>query len=151
MKLTEILNQDCCIFDMKAVTKDDAIQELAQRLGNAGKLYSLENYIAAVWKREEEFSTGVGEGLAIPHGKDDSVVVPALAYGFSKSGIEYGSFDEQPVHFVFMVAVPMKSDDLHLRLLAVIARKLVHESTREKLKSAEDYEQLMSVFSDVEI
>lgn len=136
MAIKDVLKQDLIEFNMISKGKKEAIAELAAMLYDRGYITDLDIYIDAVMKREEIASTGLGMGIAIPHGKSSAVKTPCVAFGRSEQGIDYGADDGQPVHLVFLIAVPESSADEHLRILANISRKLIHETVREKLKVA---------------
>lgn len=133
-------------FDLQAKSKNEVIEELIALLDADGILLSKADFKQAVLKREEHYSTGIGMGIAIPHGKDASVKTPALAFGVSKQGIDYGSMDEQPAHLFFLIAVPNNSDDTHLQVLSYISRKLMHEEVRNKLLSAKSFNDILQAF-----
>ena len=151
MKLSDLLQPSCCVFQAEVTSRDQLIRLLADRLTAAGAVTDEEAFVRAVHAREEEFSTAIGDGLAIPHGKCDAVAVPALAFASVPGGVDYQSFDGQPVTLAFMVAVPTAGDDLHLRVLAAIARKMVYEETKAALRQAVSYEDVLQVFQSVEI
>lgn len=136
MSIAEIMNDKMIKLQLESKDKISVIRELAELLYENDKLYDKEKYIEAVLKREEEFSTGVGMGIAIPHGKSSAVKEPALAFGRSIEGIDYGALDGKPSNFFFIIAVPENSNDEHLRLLSQISRKLMHNEVREKLLKA---------------
>lgn len=123
-------------MNLRASTKDEVIRELAGVLDRAGKLNSLEEYIVAVYEREALGSTGVGMGVAIPHGKSAAVREPAVAFGKSVGGVDFQSIDGTPAHLIFMIAVPASADNQHLRILANLSRMLIHEDFRKGLMEA---------------
>lgn len=118
MRITELLTKETIAMDLSATTKDSVIDELAQQLNQAGKLNQLDDYIAAIHKREQQSSTGIGEGIAIPHAKVEAVKTPAIAFGKSKAGVDYDSLDMQPAHLFFMIAAPATGAQTHLDALA---------------------------------
>jgi len=134
-------------FDLKARTKEEAIDELIEMLYKDGKLKDKESFKRAVLKREEEFSTGIGMGIAIPHGKDSSVVEPCITFGVSKNGIDFDSMDGKPAHIFFLISVPEDAADTHLHILSFISRKLMHEDVRQKLFNAKDFEDVINAFN----
>ncbi|QCX34408.1 PTS sugar transporter subunit IIA [Caloramator sp. E03] len=143
MNIAEIMNEKMIKLQLDSKDKISVIRELAELLYENDKLYDKEKYIEAVLKREEEFSTGVGMGIAIPHGKSSAVKEPSIAFGRSKEGIEYGSLDGLPAQLFFIIAVPENSNDEHLRLLGQISRKLMHREVREKLLNAETFNEII--------
>lgn len=143
MNIAEIMNEKMVKLQLESKDKVSVIRELAELLNENGKLYDKEKYIEAVLKREEEYSTGVGMGIAIPHGKSSAVKEPSIAFGRSIEGIDYGSLDGLPAQLFFIIAVPENSNDEHLRLLGQISRKLMHRETREKLLNAETFNEII--------
>jgi len=101
-----------------------------------------------VLRREKEFSTGIGMGIAIPHAKDSSVKEAALTLGISKAGIDYEALDGSLAHIFFLIAVPAESNDVHLKVLSYISRKLMHQEIRDRLLSAATYEEILAAFKD---
>lgn len=133
-------------FDLKAENKIQAIDELIDILYKDGKVRDKEEFKKAVLKREEEFSTGIGMGIAIPHGKNKAVVEPSIAFGKSVKGIDYESMDDKPAHLFFLIAVPEESSDVHLKALSEISRKLMHSEIREMLMNATSFEEFIKAF-----
>lgn len=146
MNTKEMFSKNRVTFDLKAKDKMGAIDELIALLAADGKVSDSERFKEAVLKREEEFSTGIGMGIAIPHGKSDAVLEPSMVFGKSKVGVDYESMDDKPAHLFFLIAVPVESSDLHLRALSEISRNLMHSDVREKLMKAESFEEFISVF-----
>lgn len=145
MNIADIMNDKMIKLQLNSKDKISVIKELAEILYENGKLYDKEKYIEAVLKREEEFSTGVGMGIAIPHGKSSAVKEPAIAFGRSLDGIEYGALDGKPSNIFFIIAVPENSNDEHLRLLSQISRKLMHNEIREKLLKANTPSEIIEI------
>lgn len=146
MNTKEMFSKNRVTFDLKAKDKMGAIDELIALLAADGKVSDPERFKEAVLMREEEFSTGIGMGIAIPHGKSDAVLEPSMVFGKSKVGVDYESMDDKPAHLFFLIAVPVESSDLHLRALSEISRNLMHSDVREKLMKAESFEEFISVF-----
>lgn len=146
MSTKEMFSKERACFDLKATTKDEAIDELIEILANDGKLTDKAEFKAAVLKREEEFSTGIGLGIAIPHGKCAAVKEASIVFGKSDKGIDYQSMDDELAHLFFLIAVPKESSDVHLRALSEISRKLMHTEVREGLLKSKSFEELSKVF-----
>jgi len=146
MATKDMFSKDRVSFDLKATSKEEAINELIQILYEDGKIIDKEKFKQAVLKREEEFSTGIGMGIAIPHGKSDAVKEASIAFGRSNKGVDYESMDDEPAHLFFLIAVPEESSDVHLRALSEISRKLMHTETRENLFKVESFEEFIKVF-----
>lgn len=150
MKITELLTKETIIVDLKSTTKSDVIDELANKLDAAGKLNNKEQFKKAIWKRENEFSTGIGEGIAIPHAKTSAVKTPALAFGRSKSGIDYDSLDGNSSHIFFMIAASEGAHNDHLDTLSRLSSMLMNENFRKKLMGANSEEEILSLIDNEE-
>lgn len=146
MKTIDMFSKERVKFELTATNKDQVIQELIDVLVADGKIHDKEAFRAAVLKREGEFSTGIGMGIAIPHGKSSAVKEASIVFGRSKEGLDYESMDDLPAHLFFLIAVPEDSSDVHLRALADISRRLMHADIREKLMNAQTYDAFISVF-----
>lgn len=146
MNLEELLSPARICFSLQSNSKSAVINELADLLDNDGKLSNKPQFIQAVLKREEEYTTGIGMGIAIPHGKDESVNEPALVFGISQQGIDYQSLDGTPAHIFFLIAVPPDSETMHLEVLSHISRKLMHQEVRDKLMAAVSYKEVLAAF-----
>lgn len=133
-------------FNLSANTKNEVISELIDVLIEDGKIVDKDKFKEAVFKREEEFSTGIGMGIAIPHGKSSAVKEASIAFGRSNKGIDYQSMDDQPAYLFFLIAVPEESNDVHLKALSEISRKLMHTEIRNKLFNVESFEEFIKVF-----
>ncbi len=148
MNLQELLAPSRVKFGLQSTTKADVINELIDILDADGKLSDKNQYKEAVLHREKEFSTGIGMGIAIPHAKDASVKEAALTLGISKAGIDYEALDGTAAHLFFLIAVPADSNDVHLKVLSYISRKLMHEEVRNNLLSATTYDDVIAAFKD---
>ncbi|EIX2729660.1 PTS sugar transporter subunit IIA [Staphylococcus pseudintermedius] len=147
MRITELLTKETIAMDLSATTKDGVIDELAQHLNQAGKLNQLDDYIAAIHKREQQSSTGIGEGIAIPHAKVEAVKTPAIAFGKSKAGVDYDSLDMQPAHLFFMIAAPATGAQTHLDALAKLSSVLMDENVRQALLEADSPEAVLAIIN----
>ena len=146
MSTKDMFSKTRVCFDLKATTKNEAIDELIELLEKDGKLTNKGEFKEAVLKREEEFSTGIGMGIAIPHGKCSAVTEASMVFGKSEKGIDYQSMDDEKAHLFFLIAVPNDSSDVHLRALSEISRKLMHSEIRSQLLKAQSFEELINVF-----
>lgn len=147
MNIQDLLSASRVTFNLQSTTKSEVINELIDILDADGKLSDKEQYKVAVLHREKEFSTGIGMGIAIPHAKDASVKEAALTLGISNKGIDYESLDETLAHIFFLIAVPADSNDVHLKVLSFISRKLMHQEVRDNLMSAKTYEDVLAAFN----
>jgi PTS system, fructose subfamily, IIA component len=146
MAVKDMFSKERVCFELQANNKSGVIKELINILVDDGKIIDSNEFELAVLKREEEFSTGIGMGIAIPHGKCNAVKEACIAFGKSNSGIDYNSMDDKPAHLFFLIAVPSESDDVHLRALSEISRKLMHTDIREKLMKVSTFDEFIAVF-----
>ena len=145
-EIRDVLKPAFINFDLQATDKQAAISELANTFVSEGVVTNENVYVKAVMKREEESTTGIGFGVAIPHGKSVAVTEPSLAFGRSQTGIQYDSMDGKPVHLMFLIAVPETSNEEHLRILSKLSRKLMHEDVRQKLMTVTNIEEIYQIF-----
>lgn len=146
MEIKDVLNEKMMVFDLKAKDKTGVLEELVSVLKENGVVDDEEGFLEVVKKREEEFSTGIGYGVAIPHGKSSLVKKPAIVFGKSRQGIDYNSMDGKPAYLFFLIAVPDNSDELHLKVLAELSRSLMHKEVREELEKASTPEEVIKAF-----
>lgn len=146
MEIRDMFSKERISFDLKATNKAQVIDELIDILYKDGKITDREEFKKAVLKREEEFSTGIGMGIAIPHGKSTAVKEASIVFGKSKKGIDFNSMDGEPAHLFFLIAVPEESNDVHLKALSEISRRLMHDEVREKLYKAKSFEDFIEAF-----
>jgi len=144
--ISEVLKPELMKFDMEAHEKKQAVLELAQLMWEHGYVEDLQGLVDATMAREAEYSTGIGMGVGIPHAKSSVVKQPAVAFGKSSKGIEFDSFDGEPVYLVFLIAVPEKSDKEHLNILSMLSRALMHEEVRDALMRASTPEEVVNAF-----
>lgn len=148
MKLAKLLGADQIILDMKAVEHWPAIVELVDHLVASGELPldQREEMLEAFKAREAQVSTGIGLGIAIPHAFSDHLDRVIAVFGKSRSGIDFQSLDNAPVHFIILFIVPRKDYHLHLRTLAAIAKMFTNCEVRRQLAAADNYEQILAIF-----
>ncbi len=145
MNITELLNVNLIKLELSSKTKGDVIKEMVNILDKDGKLLDVDKYIQAVLNREKEFSTGIGMGIAIPHGKSSGVKEPALVFARSEEGIDFESMDDELAHIFFLIAVPEESSDEHLKILGQISRKLMHKELRDSLMKAKSEQEIITL------
>lgn len=137
MELNQLLKEEHILLDLEADTREECIQKLIKAMSHTGGVVDENVYLEAVLKREEEGTTGVGFGVAIPHGKSKGVSSPGLAFAQLKQHVDWNSLDGNPVNIVFLIAVPEEeAGSAHLQILSSISRKLIHEEFRTKLNNA---------------
>ena len=131
-------------LDLQATDRRGVIRELAGLLEQAGRVDDPPTYVDAVLAREEETGgTGMESGVAIPHAKSPAVSRAALAFGRSSAGVDFGAEDGTPSDIVFLIAAPEGADELHVRVLSRLARKLIHDDFRDALREADSPEALV--------
>jgi PTS system nitrogen regulatory IIA component len=145
MRLMDFLIPDAIEPDMKSTTKEDAIKELVALLKKAGSIAEEDSVARIVLEREELGTTGIGEGIAVPHGKSDAVDKLVAAFGRSEKGIDFGSIDNQPVHLLFLLVAPSDSAGPHLMALARISRLLKNKEFRKELMNARDRSEILKM------
>ncbi|TDT63686.1 PTS fructose transporter subunit IIABC [Fonticella tunisiensis] len=150
MKITELLTKDTIILELKSRTKAEVIDELVNKLYSAGKLNDKDEYKKAILEREAQFTTGVGDGVAIPHAKTSAVKTPALAYGYSREGIDYDSLDGKPAHIFFMIAGSEGANNEHLETLSRLSVMLMNEEFRRKIENAKSEEEILNIIDEQE-
>ncbi len=148
MDINTLISKNQICIDLKGKNKKEVIAEMVDILNTSGKLNDKNLYLQDVIKREEAISTGIGNGIAIPHGKSTAVNEASLALGISRQGIDFDSLDEEPVHIIFLIAAPENADDLHLKILSQLSRKLMHEEFRNALKSAKSNEEIINILNN---
>lgn len=150
MRITDLLKEDIMILPVKANTKDGVIDELIAKLDAAGRLHSMEGMKEAILAREAQGSTGIGEGIAIPHAKTAAVKIPSISFGYSKEGIDYNSLDGQKAHLFFMIAATADANQAHLQTLARLSELLMDEELRKQLLQAVSAKQVLELISKKE-
>ncbi|RHW42830.1 PTS fructose transporter subunit IIA [Neobacillus notoginsengisoli] len=147
MKITELLTKETILLSVGGTKKVDAIDSLVGILYEAGKIDSKEAFKEAILKREAQSTTGVGDGIAIPHAKTKSVKQPAIAFGKSEAGVDFESLDGQLAHLFFMIAAPEGANNTHLEALARLSGMLMRPEVREKLMAASSKEEVLEVIN----
>lgn len=144
--ISELITPTLVSTDLTATDARGAIEELAGLLAADGRVTDQQAYVDVVWAREQETGgTGMESGIAIPHGKSPAVARPGLAFGRSSAGLDFGSDDGTPADLVFLIAASEGEDDLHVRVLSRIARKLIHESFRTSLREADSPQAVVDI------
>lgn len=151
MNLLDILSPDCVRAPLAATDKKSAIDELVDLLAVSGKVSDAKKLKDAVWSREQTRTTGIGQGLAIPHGKSDCVRTLAMAIGKPKAPIEFASIDHQPVRLIVLLASPPDRTAEHIQALARISRLMTMEDFRERVYGATTSEELFELFQSQEV
>lgn len=147
MKITDLLKKDTVIIDLAATSKPAAIEEMTKKLDEAGRLNSLAGYREAILKRESQSTTGIGEGIAIPHAKTDAVKTPSILFAKSVIGVDYESLDGQPAHLLFMIAASAGANNEHLETLSRLSSLLMDTKFRENLLAAQTPEDVINIIN----
>ena len=145
-KWERILDPSNVLVDLKAQRNFDAIRELASVLADDGAVRDQKGFLSDLIRREQQASTGIGKGVAVPHTHEDGIERQLLAIGISRAGIEFASPDGQPVHIVALLATPRKHQKQHMELLAALSRLLQHQGVRESLIQAADAVEVVDIF-----
>ena len=150
MRITDLLSKDGIELNVNAKDKNDIINKMTKLMLKTGRITDLNAYTELVLKREEEGSTGVGEGIAIPHGKGDCVTEPGLVAMVVPNGVEYDALDGKPVNLLFMIAAPNTSDNVHLDVLSRLSTMLMDADFKNKLISAKSKEEFLNIINETE-
>ncbi|WP_340003055.1 fructose-specific PTS transporter subunit EIIC [Oceanobacillus sp. FSL K6-0127] len=150
MKTTELLRKDIMIMDLQATTKETAIDEMIRSLHKNGVVQDAEEFKEAILNREAQSSTGLGDGIAMPHAKTKAVNEPAVLFAKSTKGVEYESLDGQPAYLFFMIAVPEGANDTHLQTLASLSKLLIDPDFVGQLKQANSPDEVHQLFNQSE-
>ena len=148
MKITSILSEDSLIPDLKAKNKTDVVRELAETVSRAETSIGVTELVQILLEREKLGSTGIGSGVAIPHGKIPNLDHIVAAFGRSKSGIDFDSQDGEPAHLFFVLVAPENTAGLHLKALAKLSRLLKDPHFRDKLMAAPDAKAIYQYISE---
>ncbi|EUJ61557.1 PTS fructose transporter subunit IIABC [Listeria fleischmannii] len=146
MKITDLLSKDVMIMSLKARTKEAAIDEMIDSLNKNGKLNDPVLFKEEIMKRESESSTGIGEGIAMPHAKTKAVNTPTVVFAKSEAGLDYESLDGADAHLFFMIAATDGANETHLETLAALSRLLVHPDFVKSLKEAKTPDEVIALF-----
>ena len=150
LKTTELLRKDIMIMDLQAATKEAAIDEMIRSLHKNGVVQDAEEFKEAILNREAQSSTGLGDGIAMPHAKTKAVNEPAVLFAKSTKGVEYESLDGQPAYLFFMIAVPEGANDTHLQTLASLSKLLIDPDFVGQLKQANSPDEVHQLFNQSE-
>ena len=145
MRITELLDPRSISLTGAPASKKEALDQMVELMAKSGKIRDKEAYRQQVYAREEESTTGVGEGIAIPHGKGDSVIRPGLAAMVVKDGVDFDSLDEEPVHLIFLIAAPNTKDNVHLDVLSKLSTLLMDEDFVKNLQNASTVEEFLDI------
>ena len=145
MRITDLLDKRSISLDAAPADKKATLDMAVELMAKSGKLMDVEQYRAQVYAREEESTTGIGEGIAIPHGKCDAVKTPGLAAMVIKNGVDYDSLDGEPVTLLFLIAAPNTKDNVHLDVLSKLSVMLMDENFTTSLRNAKSVEEFLQI------
>ncbi|MEK0288173.1 fructose-specific PTS transporter subunit EIIC [Caldifermentibacillus hisashii] len=146
MKVTELLRKDIMLMDLQSTTKNEVIDEMIASLEKYHVINNADQFKEAILKREEQATTGLGNGIAMPHAKTVAVNEATVLFAKSNKGVDYESLDGEPTYLFFMIAVPDGLYDTHLQALAALSRSLLDEKFIEGLKSAKTPDEVVNIF-----
>lgn len=150
MRITDLLDVRSINLNGKVNSKQEALDQMIQLMVASGRISDIQVYKDAVYAREEEGTTGIGEGIAIPHGRCDGVKTPGLAAMVIKDGVDFESLDGEPVHLIFLIAAPNTKDNVHLDVLSKLSVLLMDENFVSQLKSANSVDEFLKIIDHTE-
>ena len=150
MKIDDILKKDSIIANLAGTNKEEVLREITVFLQELGLIKDKEILFNTLMEREKLGSTGIGENVAIPHGKSDELSQIVTVFGRSLNGVDFESLDQKPVHFVCMVIAPSNSTGQHLKALARISRLFKNQSLREGILKLQDPNQIYSLLLEAD-
>jgi PTS system nitrogen regulatory IIA component len=148
MKILDIVSPEAVIADLRSQTKQGVLRELSERVEKTMPSLNAEILTSILLERETLGSTGIGEGIAIPHGKAPQIHRLVAAFGRSIQGVPFDSMDDKPVHLVFLIVAPPDLASMHLKAMAQVSRMLMDAAFRQQLMAAADAEELAKIFRD---
>lgn len=143
MKIIDLLAPDCILPSLQAASKRGVLEELANALVRGHKEITLKTVVEVLLERERLGSTGIGDNIAIPHGKLPQLSQMLLAFGRSPKGVDFDSMDGKPSHLFFLLLAPVNSSGLHLKALAKISRMLMSQAFRDSLMGSDEAEDIL--------
>lgn len=146
MKIQDVLNKKVMLFDLQATDKEGVINEMIQSLVDNGVVTDFETFKAGIMNREAQTSTGLGDGIAMPHSKNEAVKKATVLFAKSNKGVDYASLDGQPTDLFFMIAAPEGANDTHLAALAELSKYLMKPGFADKLRQASNPDQVIAAF-----
>ena len=150
MKIKDILAPESMIMSLNATNKEDAIKEMADLEVETGIVNDEDEFIKSIWARENESTTGIGDGIAMPHARNKSINKARVLFAKSAQGIDYNSLDGQPVNLFFMITAPDGADNTHLEALAKLSGLLINPDLVAALKEAKNPEEVINLFEEAE-
>ena len=146
MKIQDVLNKNVMLFDLQATDKEGVINEMVQSLVDNGVVTDFDTFKAGIMNREAQTSTGLGDGIAMPHSKNEAVKEATVLFAKSNKGVDYASLDGQPTDLFFMIAAPEGANDTHLAALAELSKYLMKPGFADKLRQVSTPDQVIAAF-----
>lgn len=146
MKIQDVLNKNVMLFDLQATDKEGVINEMVQSLVDNGVVTDFDTFKTGIMNREAQTSTGLGDGIAMPHSKNEAVKEATVLFAKSNKGVDYASLDGQPTDLFFMIAAPEGANDTHLAALAELSKYLMKPGFADKLRQASTPDQVIAAF-----
>ena len=150
MKITDLLDESSIILNLEASSKEDALNKVINLMNETGNLNNKEEYAELVFNREKEGTTGVGDGIAIPHGKGKSVKTANLVAAVVPNGVNFDSLDGEDVKLIFLIAAPEGNNNLHLEVLSTLSSLLMNKEFKEKLINSKSTKEFLRVINEAE-
>jgi PTS system nitrogen regulatory IIA component len=148
LKVLDFLDPSAVVVDLAATTKRAVLEELTALLGRSGKIKDARATVDILMEREKLGSTGIGQGIAIPHAKTDQTTQVAAAFGLSRRGVNFDALDGEPAHIFFLLVAPPDAAGLHLKALARISRLLKDKFFRQSLRDVKDAGEVLKIIKD---
>lgn len=145
MRIIDLLDERSISLDAAPTSKNEALDMVIELMIKSGKIRDKEAYKKQVYLREEESTTGIGGGIAIPHGRCSAVKKPGLAVMVVRDGVDFASLDGEPVNLIFLIAAPDTKDNVHLDILSKLSVLLMDEDFTARLKTAKTVEEFLKV------
>lgn len=150
MKITDLIHKDAIDLKVEASKKEEILRKAVELMNKNGNITNKDEYLKLVMKREEEGSTGIGEEIAIPHGKGDSISAPGIAAMVIPNGVDFQSLDGKPVKLLFLIAAPNTKDNVHLEVLSRLSTLLMDEKFRKELLQAKSKDEFLRIIDRAE-
>lgn len=147
MELKSLIDERLVSFGLEVADKEDAMKKVAHMMLQADKISDEDAYLQGLFKREEEFETGIGNGIAIPHCKGKCVKTAAFSLVRLNNEIEWGSVDGKPVKYIIMLAAPDGKENIHLTMISTLARKFMDKEFMDSLLAADSMDDINKAFS----
>ncbi|WP_019793701.1 fructose PTS transporter subunit IIA, partial [Streptococcus sobrinus] len=150
MKIQDVLRKEVMIMDLQATTKEAAIDEMISNLVDKGIVTDFDTFKEGIMNREAQTSTGLGDGIAMPHSKNAAVKEATVLFAKSAKGVDYESLDGQPTDLFFMIAAPDGANDTHLAALAELSKYLMKDGFADKLRQVTSPDEVIATFDAAE-